>query len=130
MSAIMVIYNSANGMRSLLSNYLPFPLLSCYADQKKTLEINPRHPLIHKLQRRVKNEEQDQTTFDLARVLYEAAALRSGYVLKDSADFTGRIERMLRLSLGVDISAEVYVCVCVRVCLLYVCMCVCVWGKG
>ena len=33
--------------------------------------------------------------------------LRSGYALKDLADFAGRIERMLRLSLGVDISAEV-----------------------
>lgn len=80
---------------------------SFYAGQKKTLEINPRHPLIRELQRRIENEEQDQTTADLARVLYEAAALRSGYALKDSADFAGRIERMLRLSLGVDVSAEV-----------------------
>ena len=55
----------------------------------------------------MENEEQDQTTADLARVLYEAAALRSGYALKDSADFAGRIERMLRLSLGVDESAKV-----------------------
>lgn len=80
---------------------------SFYAGQKKTLEINPRHPLIRELQRRIENEEQDQTTSDLARVLYEAAVLRSGYALKDSADFAGRIERMLRLSLGVDVSAEV-----------------------
>lgn len=83
------------------------PPSSFYAGQKKTLEINPRHPLIRELQRRVDKEEQDQTTADLARVLYEAAALRSGYALKDSADFAGRIERMLRLSLGVDLSAEV-----------------------
>ena len=55
----------------------------------------------------MENEEQDQTTADLARVLYEAAALRSGYTLKDSSDFAGRIERMLRLSLGVDVTAEV-----------------------
>ena len=71
------------------------------------MEINPHHPLIRELQHRIENEEQDQTTSDLAQVLYEAAVLRSGYALKDLADFAGRIERMLRLSLGVDISAEV-----------------------
>ena len=80
---------------------------SFYGSQKKTLEINPRHPLIKELQRRVENEEQDETTIDLANVLYETAVLRSGYGLKDSGDFAGRIERMLRLSLGVDLKAPV-----------------------
>ncbi len=80
---------------------------SFYATQKKTLEINPRHPLIRELQRRVDSEETDETTSDLARVLYETAVLRSGFTLSDSGDFALRIERMLRLSLGVDLSAEV-----------------------
>ena len=55
----------------------------------------------------MENEEQDETTVDLANVLYETAVLRSGYALKDSVDFSGRIERMLRLSLGVDLKAPV-----------------------
>ena len=118
---------------SLISNCFPCSLFRFYAGQKKTLEINPRHPLIRELQRRIENEEQDQTTSDLARVLYEAAALRSGYALKDSADFAGRIERMLRLSLGVDISAEVCMGVCASVCVYICCMydivCLCV-GEG
>ena len=78
-----------------------------YADQKKTLEINPRHPLIKELKRRVGSEEADKTTMDLARVMYDSAVLRSGYGLKDSSDFASRIERMLRLSLNVDVEAEV-----------------------
>ena len=69
------------------------------------MEINPRHPLIKELQQRVSEDEADSTTIDLANVLYETAVLRSGYALKDSADFAGRIERMLRLSLGVDVEA-------------------------
>ncbi|XP_064401040.1 endoplasmin-like [Halichondria panicea] len=77
-----------------------------YATQKKTLEINPRHPLIKELQRRVGADEQDETTSDLARVLYETAVLRSGFTLKDSGDFAMRIERMLRLSMGVDLTTE------------------------
>lgn len=75
--------------------------------QKKTLEINPRHPLIKELQRRVSDDETDTTTVDLANVLYETAMLRSGYALQDSSNFAGRIERMLRLSLGVDLEAPV-----------------------
>ena len=71
------------------------------------MEINPRHPLIKELQRRISEEEADQTTVDLAHVLYETAVLRSGYALKDSSHFAGRIERMLRLSLGVDVEAPV-----------------------
>ena len=69
--------------------------------------MNPRHPLIKELLRRVESEETDKTTSDLARVLFETAVLRSGYALGDSSDFAGRIERMLRLSLGVDLSAPV-----------------------
>ena len=55
----------------------------------------------------MENEEQDETTVDLANVLFETALLRSGYVLGDSGGFAGRIERMLRLSLGVDAKAPV-----------------------
>lgn len=82
-------------------------LPSFYSDQKKTLEINPRHPLIKELKRRVESEEADQTTSDLARVMYDSAVLRSGFALKDSGDFATRVERMMRLSLNVDVDAEV-----------------------
>eukprot|EP01137_Pigoraptor_chileana_P031204 Opistho-2@18677 len=78
-----------------------------YATQKKILEINPRHPLVKELLKRVDNDAEDETTSDLARVLYETAVLRSGYALKDSADFATRIERMLRLSMDVDVDAKI-----------------------
>jgi heat shock protein beta len=85
----------------------PVPPSSFYSDQKKTLEINPRHPLIKELKRRVESEEADQTTSDLAHVMYDSAVLRSGFALKDSSDFAARVERMMRLSLNVDLDAEV-----------------------
>lgn len=71
------------------------------------MEINPRHPLIKELQRRVEKDESDDTNIDLARVLFDTAILRSGFALPDSATFAGRIERMLRLSVGVDSDAPV-----------------------
>ncbi|XP_020606732.1 endoplasmin-like isoform X2 [Orbicella faveolata] len=78
-----------------------------YANQKKTLEVNPRHPLVKELLKRVETDKEDKTAKDLARVLFETATLRSGYLIKDSQDFAGRIERMLRLSMGVDLEAMV-----------------------
>ncbi|KAG8439433.1 hypothetical protein GDO86_005589 [Hymenochirus boettgeri] len=78
-----------------------------YASQKKTLEINPRHPLIKDMLKRVKENEDDQTVADLAVVLFETATLRSGFQLADTKAYGDRIERMLRLSLNIDINAPV-----------------------
>ena len=39
--------------------------------------------------------------------MYDSAILRSGFALKDSGDFASRVERMMRLSLNVDLEAEV-----------------------
>ncbi|XP_044136528.1 endoplasmin [Bufo gargarizans] len=80
---------------------------SYYSSQKKTLEINPRHPLIKDMLRRVKENEDDQTVSDLAVVLLETATLRSGYQLPDTKAYGERIERMLRLSLNIDLDAKV-----------------------
>ncbi|XP_051543911.1 endoplasmin-like [Myxocyprinus asiaticus] len=78
-----------------------------YASQKKTLEINPKHPLIKEMLRRVKADAEDQTAADLAVVLFETATLRSGYQLSDTKAYGDRIERMLRLSMNVDLDAQV-----------------------
>ncbi|XP_051746028.1 endoplasmin [Ctenopharyngodon idella] len=78
-----------------------------YASQKKTLEINPKHPLIKEMLRRVKEDAEDQTAADLAVVLFETATLRSGYQLSDTKAYGERIERMLRLSMNVDLDAQV-----------------------
>ncbi|XP_067284807.1 endoplasmin [Pseudorasbora parva] len=78
-----------------------------YASQKKTLEINPKHPLIKEMLRRVKEDGEDQTAADLAVVLFETATLRSGYQLSDTKAYGDRIERMLRLSMNVDLDAQV-----------------------
>ncbi|ELU00023.1 hypothetical protein CAPTEDRAFT_159587 [Capitella teleta] len=78
-----------------------------YANQKKTLEVNVRHPLVKELKERMETDKDDQTTKDLAEVLFETATLRSGYTLQDTAAFAGRIERMLRLSVDVPLDAKV-----------------------
>uniref|UniRef100_A0A8C9SHW1 Endoplasmin n=1 Tax=Scleropages formosus TaxID=113540 RepID=A0A8C9SHW1_SCLFO len=75
-----------------------------YASQKKTLEVNPKHPLIREILKR--NDAEDQTAADLAVVLFETATLRSGYQLTDTKAYGDRIERMLRLSMNVDLDEQ------------------------
>jgi len=78
-----------------------------YLNQKKTLEINPRHPLIKELLRRVEDNPADSTAKDMALMMYNTATLRSGYMLKDTVNFAEHIEKMMRETLGVDADEQV-----------------------
>merc|ERR1712114_65003 len=78
-----------------------------YLNQKKTLEINPRHPLIKELLRRVEDNPADKTASDMAVMMYNTATLRSGYCLKDTVNFADHIEMMMRQTLGVDADEKV-----------------------
>nr|WEL12804.1 heat shock protein 90 B [Halisarca dujardinii] len=82
------------------------PMAKFYLEQKKTLEINPYHPVILEIQKRIQEDEKDAVAVDSAQLLFETASMRSGYAVKDSSDFAGRIERMMRMSLGVDPTAK------------------------
>merc|ERR1712079_120338 len=62
-----------------------------YLNQKKTLEVNPRHPLIKELLRRVEDNPADKTATDMALMMYNTATLRSGYSLKDTVNFAQQI---------------------------------------
>jgi len=73
-----------------------------YLNQKKNLEINPRHPLIKELLRRVEDNAEDPVAKDMALMMYNTATLRSGYMLKDTVAFAKHIEDMMRDTLGVS----------------------------
>lgn len=73
-----------------------------YFGQKKILEINPGHPLIKELLRRVEKDASDPKANDLVQLMFEAATLRSGYELKDSQGFADRIEFMLRSAMNIS----------------------------
>jgi len=81
--------------------------MNYYLNQKKTLEINPRHPLIKDLLRRVEDNKDDKAAFDLANVMVEAATLRSGFDLKDAPGFADRIETMLRRAMSIPLDEKV-----------------------
>ncbi|PAV91135.1 hypothetical protein WR25_10954 [Diploscapter pachys] len=83
------------------------PTQDFYANQKKTFEINPRHPVIKQLLQAVEANKDDLKAKETAMLLFETATLRSGYVLQDQIGFAARIESILRATLDVPVDAEV-----------------------
>ncbi|XP_017083240.1 endoplasmin [Drosophila eugracilis] len=83
------------------------PQRSYYLSQKKTLEINPRHPLMRELLRRVEADEADDTAKDMAVMMFRTATLRSGYMLQETSQFADSIEQMMRQTLGVSQTEQV-----------------------
>ncbi|XP_076236698.1 heat shock protein 90 Gp93 [Calliopsis andreniformis] len=79
------------------------PQKTYYLNQKKTLEINPRHPLIRELLRRVEVDTTDQTAKDIALMMFKTATLRSGYMLRETASFADSVEQLMRKTLGISL---------------------------
>jgi molecular chaperone HtpG len=78
-----------------------------YMKSQRTLEINPKHPLIKEFLRRVADPETDKKTIeDLAAILYDTASLNSGFALDEPAQFAQRIHRMMKMSLNIDADLE------------------------
>lgn len=60
-------------------------------ESKPTIEINPEHPLVQKL-----DKESDEGRFeDLARILFEQAQLAEGGSLHDPAAYVNRLNKLL-----------------------------------
>lgn len=79
------------------------PQKAYYLNQKKTLEINPRHPLIRELLRRIEVDISDLTAKDTAMMMFRTATLRSGYMLRDTVSFADSVEQLMRKSLGISL---------------------------
>merc|ERR1711935_998820 len=78
-----------------------------YLNQKKAMEINPRHPLIKELLRRIEDNPDDSVAKDMALMMFNSATLRSGYMLKDTTEFAVQLESMMRDTLGIDKDEQV-----------------------
>lgn len=81
-------------------------MLNFMKSQKKTLEINPHHPVIKTLLERAKAGTMDEDVTELVTVLYETTAIRSGYPLKDINAFTKRVETIIRKGVGASLDEQ------------------------
>lgn len=78
-----------------------------YLQQKKILEINPHHPIIKELLKRVEDNDGDEKADETINLLFATATVRSGYMLTDTEDFGKRLERLIRSDLNVPQDAQV-----------------------
>merc|ERR1712137_707079 len=69
---------------------------------RKTLEVNPNHPVVIDLLGRVKADKDDKVAVDTAQVLFQAALIESGYDISDPSALVARVYRLLSKEIGVD----------------------------
>merc|ERR1711941_76477 len=69
---------------------------------RKTLEINPNHPVIVDLLAKVKASKEDPTAKDTVQVLFQTALIESGYEIADPSALVSRVYRLMSKELGVD----------------------------
>jgi len=74
---------------------------------KKTLELNPRHPLVKELLSRVELTPEDESLRATARTLYEMALLASGFDMDDHTSLSSRVYSMVSANLGIPEDAVV-----------------------
>merc|ERR1712146_279472 len=69
---------------------------------RKTLEINPNHPVVIDLLSKVKADKEDKSAVDSAAVLFQTALIESGYEIADPSALVSRVYRLMSKELGVD----------------------------
>merc|ERR1712014_473031 len=69
---------------------------------RKTLEVNPNHPVVVDLLSKVKADKEDAAAKDTAQVLFQTALIESGYELADASALVNRVYRLMSKELGVD----------------------------
>merc|ERR1712014_458039 len=74
---------------------------------RKTLEVNPNHPVIADLLGKVKADKDDKPALDTAQVLFQTALLESGYEIADPSALVNRVYRLMSKELGVDPDAPI-----------------------
>merc|ERR1712022_99131 len=69
---------------------------------RKTLEINPNHPVVADLLSKIKADKEDKAALDTAQVLFQTALIESGYEIADPSALVNRVYRLMSKELGVD----------------------------
>lgn len=83
---------------------------SSYMLAKKTLELNPHHPVIKEMLNKVKEADGgdvDPAIAEYADLLYNMALLNSGFLIENPVDFTQPLQKLLKVGFGLRRDAPI-----------------------
>lgn len=94
--------NTANMERIMRAQTFANPEAVKQMTASRTLELNPRHPIIVELNSLVQSAPDEETTKDLAWLMYDTALLSSGFAQSETELFAQRMYRTIASSLKVE----------------------------